>query len=142
MILGFKEKFPDGTLTYFRQKILSCFANEANTRPPFRPKLHTIREDKNNRWKKGMLIHFATGVRTKAYCNFWKDECKATQEIEIIYTGQTDYYPSIYIEGRNLSYNEMTLLAINDGFEDQDDFFKWFNADFSGKIIHWTNLLY
>lgn len=47
MILSFKEQFIpkilDGT------------------------KIHTIREDKKNRWEAGKKIHFATGVRTKNY---------------------------------------------------------------------------
>lgn len=29
------------------------------------PKMHTIREDKNNRWKPGMLIHAVYNNRTK-----------------------------------------------------------------------------
>lgn len=30
----------------------------------------------------------------------------------------------------------------NDGFHDVYGFFKWFNKDFSGKIIHWSDLRY
>lgn len=33
-------------------------------------------------------------------------------------------------------------IAINDGFDSVDDFFSWFKDDFTGKIIHWTNLKY
>ena len=33
-------------------------------------------------------------------------------------------------------------LAKNDGFESVEDFFAYFNKDFKGKIIHWTDLQY
>jgi hypothetical protein len=34
------------------------------------------------------------------------------------------------------------LIAVNDGFNGLFDFFKYFNKDFTGKIIHWTDLRY
>jgi len=40
------------------------------------------------------------------------------------------------------AYDYLKTLARNDGFESVDDFFKWFNADFQGKIIHWTDFKY
>ena len=33
-------------------------------------------------------------------------------------------------------------LVQNDGFDSADDFFSYFNKDFKGKIIHWTDLKY
>ena len=36
----------------------------------------------------------------------------------------------------------MWQLAINDGFESLKHFFEYFNEDFEGKIIHWTDLKY
>jgi len=41
-----------------------------------------------------------------------------------------------------LSRWSINHLAKNDGFEGIEDFFKWFNEDFKGKIIHWTNYKY
>jgi len=38
-------------------------------------KIHTIREDKTNRWKSGMKVHAATGVRTKNYNCFFESVC-------------------------------------------------------------------
>lgn len=63
MVIGFKEQFV--------QKILSG------------EKFHTIRRDKNNRWKKGMIMHMATGMRTKKYKQFAQRVCTGTQRIEI-----------------------------------------------------------
>jgi hypothetical protein len=40
------------------------------------------------------------------------------------------------------NYNGMLMLAQNDGFDTIEEFFEYFNEDFSGKIIHWTNFKY
>lgn len=105
-------------------------------------KIHTIREDKNNRWKAGNLIHFATGVRTKEYNNFLKDTCKSVQDIEIDYTKTFLGEPTIKIDGKTLVHTEIVTLAFNDGFHSLEEFLAWFNKDFRGKIIHWTNFAY
>ena len=124
MILGFKEQFEmpikKGT------------------------KVHSIREDKHNRWKSGILIHFAKGVRTKNYINFMLGQCFSTQKIKIMYNniqpcGNT---LSVSIDDWELSLNEIERLAINDGFDSMDDFLNWFDKDFFGKVIHWTDLRY
>ena len=124
MILGFKKRFVPLIL--------------------IRSKKHTIREDQHNRWKAGIKIHMATGVRTKDYkCFNDKDTCKSTQEILISWIrrqGKTTY--AVYVDWICLSEKEVETLAINDGFESIKDFLLWFNDDFQGKIIHWTDLRY
>ena len=128
MILGFKKQF--------KEKILSG------------SKIHTIREDKNERWNIGRIIHFATGVRTKNYEQFYEDTCKSVQDIEIWYKNKDSDYPIIIIDGRMLRVCEkkdweiLRELAANDGFESFEGFCAWFNKDFKGKIIHWTGLKY
>lgn len=98
-------------------------------------KIHTIREDKNNRWQPGKKIHMATGVRTKNYNCFKEAVCVAVQSIEITKN-------KVYIDGIQLNKQEIKTLAINDGFNGIVDFFKWFNQHFYGKIIHWTYFKY
>lgn len=49
----------------------------------------------------------------------------------------SEYYP-----GRSTITKRLIKLATNDGFETVRDFFKWFNSDFEGKIIHWTEFNY
>lgn len=44
-------------------------------------KIHTIREDAHNRWKPGMMMHQATGVRTKYYRCFNETPCISTQQL-------------------------------------------------------------
>lgn len=121
------------------------------------PKLHTIREDKSNRWKAGNDIHFVINNRTKNRLQFAPIiKCKGTQYISIIYI---DDYPIVYLGDTQEScmpfywenpydsedgygVEQMKELAMNDGFNSIEDFFKYFDSDFIGKIIHWTDLKY
>ncbi|MBD8349370.1 hypothetical protein [Dysgonomonas sp. HGC4] len=48
----------------------------------------------------------------------------------------------VSVDKRVLSLEEINTLAKNDGFDSTHDFFRWFNQDFKGKIIHWTDLKY
>ena len=126
MILGFKQQFIEPIIN--------------------RIKIHTIREDKNDRWKANRIINAATGVRTKNYNQFAEMVCHSTQKINI--------YPErkaieIYNDpetidwlGNFLSPSQIEILSENDGFEDVEDFWKWFDKPFRGKIIHWTELKY
>lgn len=123
MVLGFKARFVD--------KILS------------KSKIHTIRADKNDRWKIGNTIQFATGVRTKFYNCFLRGVCLFVQKIEISYLDDPNYkFPTILIDGVLITRGEFSQLVKNDGFDSTDEFLEWFDADFSGKIIHWTNKIY
>lgn len=122
MILGFKKQF--------EAPILSG------------TKKHTIREDITNRWAEGKTIHFATGVRTKNYNNFKTDVCKSVQEIKVIWINEYINDAIVIVDGVNLNIEQKQALAYNDGFANLIEFFQWFNKNFEGKIIHWTNLKY
>jgi len=162
MILGFKTKV-NGKLTHFVQKILASVLLE--WAEAYVPKKHTIRHGK--RWRAGMKLHLATGVRTKEYFQFNEnikglEICKSVQDIKIKDVSDEsldentylyeDYVPKlketfylsfkVYVDGRLLSLKEIDLLAKNDGFDSTHDFFQWFNTDFEGQIIHWTDLRY
>jgi hypothetical protein len=127
------------------------------------PKLHTIRRDEHNRWKAGNLIHPVINNRTPKRFQFAPViKCVSVQSITILQPDDEDSLtPSVYIGDTKQSempfyfkakdelgdiceYGEeqMTRLAINDGFDSVEDFFAYFNADFTGKIIHWTDLKY
>lgn len=111
------------------------------------PKLHTIREDSKNRWKAGNDIHFVINNRTKYRLQFMPVlKCISTQSIVISYDEdqceKDCMEPSIRIDGRLLKLHEVESLAVNDGFNTVEDFFKYFNSDFTGKIIHWTKMKY
>lgn len=114
------------------------------------PKVHTIREDSGNRWKIGCKIDFFINVRKKNMFRFAPVlPVVNTQKIEIRWIGFSDSYrPWVKIDGKlfydvaEINKKEMLLLAQNDGFESIEDFFSYFNKDFSGKLIHWTDLKY
>ena len=110
------------------------------------PKLHTIRHDTKNRWKAGNRIHFYIYTRTKNQLRFAPIiKCTATQKIEIIWTDGDGFkmaQPTVWIDGSWILGDALNQLAINDGFNNVEDFFAYFNKDFTGKLIHWTNLKY
>ncbi|MCH4824278.1 hypothetical protein ML462_13970 [Gramella lutea] len=117
------------------------------------PKLHTIREDKGDNWKAGRDIHFVINNRSKNRYQFAPViTAVSIQKIEIKYIPLSkplgEMRPFVKIDDKLIfgidGYDDgrMTELAINDGFDSKEDFFAWFNADFIGKIIHWTNLKY
>lgn len=107
-------------------------------------KIHTIREDKHDRWEAGKDIHFATGVRTPNYEQFHSGKCISVQKIQIIYTKdmQPTDKPLVFIDKRLQLPHQVELLANKDGFASARQFFKWFSEDFTGKIIHWTDYKY
>lgn len=105
-------------------------------------KIHTIREDKNNRWKIGNKIHFIINNRTKNRFQFAPVlYVKNIQPIKI-YNVFNDR-SAVEIDGKLLTNKQIDQLAANDGFFSTDDFWDFFSgSDFEGKIIHWTNYLY
>jgi hypothetical protein len=118
-------------------------------------KIHTIRKDKKDIWKPGRKIHFVINPRSKDRFQFAPViECVNTQIIRIDHhwikntttvTINGLVYGSAYKNdmGEIYRYDEsLKTLAINDGFDSVQDFFTWFNKDFQGKIIHWTDLKY
>lgn len=152
MILGFKTQI-NGNPTHFVQKILACKLEEY--KKDFIPKIHSIRKGK--RWKAGNVIHMATGVRTKKYFRFngdgiGLDVCKAVQTIEIkeiaitdsnyCYVTEDHKIFTVTVDGWKFTRDGIKILAFNDGFESAEDFFKWFDKDFEGQIIHWTDFKY
>lgn len=129
-------------------------------------KIHTIREDKHNRWKPGNKIHawyknprnvkqnpktFEIYIwdtnfpgRREAFkedleaCPGWFKIPKVCKSVQTIDIGPI----CTRIDGRILTNDEMIKLALNDGFENLTAFYDWFSIPFKGKIIHWTNFKY
>lgn len=149
MILSYKQQFPWNQPTNFKRKIKDG------------DKKHTIRLDIHNRWKPGMKIHHAHGVRTPHYDCFLENECISTQKIEVeemaMISSDHCYVLEEYserlketffkifrvaVDDRNLTTEEIHTLAKNDGFDSTDDFFRWFSNNTEAKIIHWTDLKY
>ena len=112
-------------------------------------KIHTIREDKGNRWQSGRAIHHwmhnPRNVQKNPYpfCMDKNPVCIGVQSIDI--EPLIEMVRINYPDGnsRFLEDQEIDLLALNDGLINRRIFFKWFGkSSFSGKIIHWTDLRY
>lgn len=107
------------------------------------PKIHTIRRDEKKRWNPGMNIHFVMFQRRPWQINFAPVlPVKAVEDIQIFYDGANDFKPWVYIGGKQLEKEEVETLSRNDGFDSVEDFFQYFNEDFEGKLIHWTDKVY
>lgn len=115
-----------------------------------RGKLHTIRADAKDRWKQGNNIHFVINNRTKNRFQFAPIlPVKSLQRISIRWLTDEltdEKSPWCWIDGEcfaaGFEANNWEKLAINDGFDNVEDFFNWFSEDFTGKIIHWTEFKY
>lgn len=179
MILGFSTHI-NGKETFFVEKIHSGLIQndlmqsfdigynhnfDIDILSSCEPKLHTIREDKTNRWKCGMMIDFFINVRKKDMFRFApKVPVVSVQNIvifdvknqefhsnngviyitkRVVYIGGK-YYGGAYIDNGIVLNNTGCLVqfAKNDGFDTVQNFFDYFNSDFIGKIIHWTDLKY
>jgi hypothetical protein len=168
MILGFSTQI-NKKPTYFVERIHKCFSLReiymiagldpglhypsnynyiAKDKKP--AKLHTIREDKTNRWKAGMKIDFFINMYRKEMFRFAPVlPVVSVQDFEIVYYTdrevlRNDLPPkrAIVIDDKRLSEDKWLELAQNDGFDTVEEFFAYFNEDFTGKLIHWTDKKY
>lgn len=171
MILGFSTQLKNKP-TYFIEKIQRALTDtdffETPELVPYefnfeffrecKPKIHTIREDKTNRWKAGMKIDFFINVRKKDMFRFAPVlSVVSVQEIQILHSGDYIYViigdkeERMWCNHKSLDSDFYTTevdcpmtyqLSQNDGFDTIEDFFAYFNKDFTGKIIHWTDKKY
>ncbi len=164
MILPFNTKL-NGNETFFIEKIWkglltkgvkmsireliksfdSLSSNQQSLVSKMTPKLHTIREDKKNRWKTDVMIDFYINVRQKNMFRFApRIPVVSTQEVEIVYDAVfgKNLHPKIIIDGKRLDKYLVDDFAQNDGFDTIEDFLDYFDKDYKGIIIHWTDLRY
>lgn len=110
------------------------------------PKRHTFKQDKANRWQVGNLIHFYINARSKNQFRFAPVvPVLGIQKIEINWFDYDAFRlpePNIYINGNWIVGDKKLLLMQNDGFDTPEQFYAYFNQNFEGKIIHWTDLKY
>ncbi len=182
MILPFSTQL-NGKPTYFVEKIITALTfnklisfDKANNLLEDKlikfdrtvihtPKLHTIREDKKNRWRVGTKIDFFINVRQPNMFRFAPVlPVVSTQKIEFIWKENTEnhtclgtkfdrictikiddrFYGDAYLFNGSVVSSSYTIptFANNDGFDTPDELFAYFNKNFKGKIIHWTDLRY
>jgi len=112
-------------------------------------KIHTIRQDKHNRWKVGNKIHFWMGNPRNTNCKkkpypFATGLVSRVEDIRMDFAIPEDWQPDVVYIGENIilrSPEELNDLAVNDGFEDWAKMKLFFNSEnqFFGKIIFWKN---
>ena len=115
-------------------------------------KIHTIRTDRTERWKKGQKIHFWRGNprNTKATPKpheFHTGNCSSVQKIEMKWGEDTVYDLEVIVDNRQLTQVEVEEIALADGFDDAQQMYEWFTDNvetnsFKGRLIHWTKKLY
>ena len=170
MILPFSTQI-NGKPTYFVERIIgglfdADINNDLRLPPSFSyeklrtipGKIHSIREDKNDRWRPGIIIDFFINVRqknmlrfapkipvttTQRFCLEWHRNKDST--VARIYIDRRSFACVIWNKGHEdnpIITGKLLEFAQNDGFDTIDEFFKYFNTDFKGKLIHWTNKTY
>lgn len=166
MTLSFRTQIA-GKPTYFVEKIWTAFnLGEGNYQIDFKErqewvrkciytfnldpcilaeagiKIHTIRADAKKRWRVGMPIHFVVKNRTPQRFQFAPVlPVTAIQRIKIKWCENHELMV-VWIDGRSLDKDQISSLARNDGFESIWAFAEYFDKDFDGKIIHWTDYIY
>lgn len=167
MILPFSTKI-NGKETFFVEKIQvalrlpffkdSVGFHEGYVPPNFnfyvkskcKPKLHTLRDDINDRWHRGIMIDYFINVRQKNMFRFApKVPVISTQQVYMTYAWGNIIEISIGSK-QLVSHYEREQFAINDGFDNWDDFFNYFYPKikaapgelYKPKLIHWTDLKY
>jgi len=157
MILTFSGKI-NNKPTNFHRKIQSCLINvlgydfqELNEEYGYRvdnyiPKIHTIRQDKKNKWGPGSAVHAIYVDRPNFAPLFF---VKSIQTFELIHITNEKIDENIHkheykilIDSKPIDAHKATQLAINDGFETLSDFISFFPNNYIGKIIHWTDFKY
>lgn len=153
------EVHPRSEMYSYQKEYSKKFSGDWGILPKAYPKIHTMREDPKKRWKAGNKIHPVINNRTKFRFQFAPViPCVSTQKVVIkhndpIQRGVRLNKTHIWIDGGHSECiwkdgeivncaSTIEQLAINDGFDSVEDFFSWFNKDFTGKIIHWTNHRY
>lgn len=73
----------------------------------------------------------------------------SVQKVEIVYYHNRETLSldlpqkkGVIIDEKPLMRGEIEQLSQNDGFDTVDEFFEYFNEDFTGKLIHWTDFKY
>ena len=133
--INFKTKWEDGSPTNFRDMIL-------DGRKP-----HTIRPVRQHPVKKGDALSLYTGMRTSHCEIIGKVKCLDVRPIQIYQSW--DVNRQLILNGKPLSEEHTQLLTINDGFENLEKFYDFFEymydqyqQEFDLRLIQWRETPY
>jgi hypothetical protein len=169
MILRFSTQL-NGKPTYFVEKIWKAIFNKGvlvnveefvkqgktltngqlDMIQNLKPKLHTIRTDEADKWNAGETITFVIHENRQSEPFIFAPIARVESTQEIFMTYAYNDLIEISIDGRELFGHQRLELAINDGFDNWEDFFDFWcpkikNSEegfYKGKLIHWTDLKY
>lgn len=108
-------------------------------------KIHTIRTDRNRRFKPGMKLQLWCNNPRNIHLHPYEF---ATAEVDTVYDISIDFTCDCIVLSKDgisiATYTDeysLNALANRDGFESYEDFKKFFKRDrFSGRIIYWRNI--
>lgn len=102
-------------------------------------KIHTIRADKNDRWKPGMKIQFYSGFPRVKRSNPYQFGTGVCDRVELVSIFPKINRVMIHKIGLILQDRQsLNEFAVCDGFKDWNEMKQFFNEDFFGKIIYWN----
>lgn len=110
-------------------------------------KIHTLRDDIKERWQEGMKIHMVINLRQPTQETFNdKHTCTGIQKVKFTY-GSEGF--KVSIDDKELTMEQLNLLAKNDGFISLRGFKDWFiplieknGGSLTQRLIHWTDFRY
>lgn len=116
-------------------------------------KQHTIREDKNSRWKVGNSIQFWMGNPRNVHAKnkphqFGTGVCSRVETIRMYFDLAEDWQTDSVKIGNDIflkTKDELNAFAVNDGFENWSQMKLWFDNEdkmFVGKIIFWKGCVW
>ena len=116
-------------------------------------KQHTIREDKNSRWKVGNSIQFWMGNPRNVHAKnkphqFGTGVCSRVETIRMYFDLAEDWQTDSVKIGNDIflkTNDELNAFAVNDGFENWSQMKLWFDNEdkmFVGKIIFWKDCVW
>lgn len=100
-------------------------------------KIHTIREDKHNRWKVGNTIQFWWGNPRNTNAKVAPHQFANGIVTEIVPVRIYPHTNTICVGSEQLHPTEVDFFARNDGFDNWEQMKEFFPEDFVGKLIFW-----
>lgn len=102
-------------------------------------KIHTIREDKNNRWKAGMQADMWCRNPRNTHLNPFKLGIAKIESVsEIVIDAGINCVYLLTPHRRYYEPSNLDIFARQDGFPSWEEMKKFFPERFSGKLISWN----
>lgn len=119
------------------------------------PKIHAIYRDLDETFTAGVNLKILSGRIDKLIQVVPDMKCISVQTIEVKFHPEIRKYQTfrglidgewvksdVFVDGKWINGEVIERLAINEGFDSVEHFFRYFNRDYTGKIIHWTDKKY